>query len=253
MNRFISREGSFQFRDAVSSLPRKPPQEFAKKQTIYGPGRPSADLYLVRSGRVTISSSIDGMAPTITRIVGPGGLFGEGSLIGLSNSSEVATVLDQARVMQWSPAEIEQHILNDPNLGVALWRHFVQRCAELNARVDALAFYKTPERVMLGLLQLAESLGMPNNGAMRLAPLTHQIIAEYVGTSREIVTSQMTELRRAGMLQYSRKFIDVNVAMIREALQLESMEAEPAAAASPSLARSLAADPKSATLRAGAM
>ena len=250
MNQLNSKEGSFQFRDAVTSLPRKAPQEFAKKQTIYGPGRPCSGLYLVRSGRVAISNSIDGQAPTITRITGPGGIFGEGSLVGLPNPSESATVLDQARVIQWTPAEIEQHIINDPNLGMALWRHFVQRCAELNARVEAMAFYKTPERVMLGLLQLAETLGMPVNGSMRLAPLTHQIIAEYVGTSREIVTSQMTELRRAGKLEYSRKYIDVNVSMIREALRLDGMDSQPA---SPAIAAATVPVPKSATLRAGAV
>jgi CRP-like cAMP-binding protein len=34
---------------------------------------------------------------------------------------------------------------------------------------------------------------MPD-GAMQMPPLTHQMIAEYVGTSREIVTSEMNRL-----------------------------------------------------------
>jgi CRP-like cAMP-binding protein len=87
---------------------------------------------------------------------------------------------------------------------------------------------------MLGLLQLAESLGTPANGGLRLAPLTHQAIAEYVGTSREIVTSHMSDLRRAGMLQYSRRFIDVNTAMMRGALREQGIEVR---AAEPLLAR----------------
>jgi CRP-like cAMP-binding protein len=88
---------------------------------------------------------------------------------------------------------------------------------------------------MLGLLQLAESLGTPSNGNLRLAPLTHQAIAEYVGTSREIVTSHMSDLRRAGMLQYSRRYIDVNAAIIRDALHQQGIEVR---AAEPLLARS---------------
>jgi CRP/FNR family transcriptional regulator len=130
--------------------------------------------------------------------------------------------------MSWGRAEIEQLVSRDPRLGMALLAYFVKRCAELNARLEALAFRKTPERVMLGLLQLAEALGTPNNGGMRLAPLTHQAIAEYVGTSREIVTSHMSELRRAGMLQYSRKFIDVHVGMMRDVLQQQGIELHPA-------------------------
>jgi CRP-like cAMP-binding protein len=221
---------STSYLDAASLLPRKPVQEFGRKHTIYGPGQPSSNMYLVRSGRVLITSSIGNSNPAITRIVGPDGIFGEGSLVGNPDPAESAMVLDQARVMSWSRNEIEQQIGHDPRLGLALLACFVQRCAELNARLEALAFRKTPERVMLGLLQLAESLGTPVSGAMRLAPLTHQAIAEYVGTSREIVTSHMTEFRRAGMIQYSRKYIDVNVAQMRDTLHRQGIEVMPAEA-----------------------
>jgi len=226
MTRIASSLPSYQ--DVATYLPRKPIQEFARKHTIYDPGQPCNSLYLVRSGRVVISNSFDGGSPVVTRIVGPNGIFGENLLIGLQEQSETAVVLDQARVMSWGRAEVEQLVNRDPRLGMALLAYFVKRCAELNERLEALAFRKTPERVMLGLLQLAESLGTPANGGMRLAPLTHQAIAEYVGTSREIVTSHMSELRRAGMLQYSRKFIEVNVGAMRETLRQQGIEVHPA-------------------------
>src|SRR5947207_12694200 len=147
MNRTFSTPVSYL--DAVASLPRKPSQEYAKRHTIYGPGQPCTQLYLVRSGRVMLTSSIEAGAPAVIRIIGPGGIFGEGLLIGVLNPMESAVVLDPVRVMAWSRTEVEQHVSRDPNLGLALVRHFVQRCAELNARVEALAFRKTPERVML--------------------------------------------------------------------------------------------------------
>jgi len=216
--------------DFATFLPRKPIQEFARKHTIYGPGQPCNSLYLVRSGRVTLTNSFDGGTPVVNRIVGPNGIFGEALLVGSEDQTESAVVLDQTRVMSWGRAEVEQLISRDPRLGMALLAHFVKRCAELNARLEALAFRKTPERVMLGLLQLSETLGTPANGGMRLAPLTHQAIAEYVGTSREIVTSHMSELRRAGMLQYSRKFIELNVDVMRDALHRQGIDLLPAEA-----------------------
>jgi hypothetical protein len=60
----------------------------------------------------------------------------------------------------------------------------------------------------------------------------------------------MTELRRAGKLEYSRKYIDVNVSMIREALRLDAMDSQPA---SPAIAADTVPVPKPATLRAGAV
>jgi len=83
-----------------------------------------------------------------------------------------------------------------------------------------MAVYKTPERVMLALLQLAASVGTPmEDGATRIGSLTHHTIAEYVGTSREIVTFQMNRLRRIGLLRYSRRFIDIYAPAIEQKLK----------------------------------
>jgi CRP-like cAMP-binding protein len=83
-----------------------------------------------------------------------------------------------------------------------------------------MAVHKTPERVMLALVQLADDLGSPTaDGSVRIASLTHHTIAEYVGTSREIVTFQMNRLRRMGLLRYSRKFIDINMMALQEVLR----------------------------------
>jgi CRP/FNR family transcriptional regulator len=224
MNRTISPTTSH---DIAALLPRKPPQEFPRKHVIYGPSQPCTSLYMIRSGRAVITSSVDGAAPTITRIVGPNGLFGENLMIGSNGSPESAVVLDQVRVYSWGRAEVEQQIVRDPRLGIALVCYFVQRCAELNARIDALAFHRTTERVMLNLLHLAETLGTPSNGSLRIGALTHQAIAEFVGTSREIVTSHMSEFRRAGMLEYSRKHIDVNAMMMRHQLRERGIEVQP--------------------------
>jgi CRP-like cAMP-binding protein len=40
-----------------------------------------------------------------------------------------------------------------------------------------------------------------------MAPLTHELLAQYVGTSREIVTHYMNQFRKEGYLQYSRRGI----------------------------------------------
>jgi CRP-like cAMP-binding protein len=77
---------------------------------------------------------------------------------------------------------------------------------------------------MLALVQLAGELGSPMaDGSSRVASLTHHTIAEYVGTSREIVTFQMNRLRRMGLLRYSRKYIDVYVTAIQDELRQQGV------------------------------
>jgi len=49
---------------------------------------------------------------------------------------------------------------------------------------------------------------------VRMAPFTHELLAQYVGTSREIVTYYMNQFRRRGYLRYSRK----GITLYRDAL-----------------------------------
>jgi len=110
--------------------------------------------------------------------------------------------------MAWSRAEIEHQIEKEPRLGLALLEEFALAILDMNDRLQAMATRKTSERVMLSLLQLQRTLGERQaNGAMRMASLSHMVIAEHVGTSREIVRAQMSRLRGGGDPKLSAKLV----------------------------------------------
>ena len=217
-------ELAFLGEDPLTYLPRKPVQEFAKERVIFSPQQPSDHLYVVILGRVKITSTAEDGCQTVARIVRTEGLFGESCLIGSRSRSESATALDNVSLMSWTRAEIEQYIEQEPALGLALSQYVVRLCLDLQDRIESMAVYKTPERVMLAFLQLAETLGTPMpDGSTRIASLTHHTIAEFVGTSREIVTFQMNRLRRMGMLRYSRRHIDVYERALSDALRQQGI------------------------------
>jgi len=213
-------EQALGYEDPLNYLPRKPMQEFGKKRVIYDQQQPCAGLYVVILGRVKVTSTAEDGFETIGRVVCAEGLFGESALIGTENRSEAAIALDTASVMCWTRNEIEQQIDREPRLGIALSQYLVRQCIKLQDRIESMAVHKTPERVMLALLQLGSSAGTPMaDGSTRIGSLTHHTIAEYVGTSREIVTFQMNRLRRLGLLSYSRKFIDIHAPAIQDVLR----------------------------------
>jgi CRP/FNR family transcriptional regulator len=175
-------------------------------------------------GRVKVSSTNGEGRQSVSRIVRTEGLFGETCLTGSSRDGESATALDNVMLMGWNRAEIEMRIQQEPRLGIALFQYMVHQCLELKDRIETMAVHKTPERVMLGLLQLATDLGTETeDGSTRVAHLTHDTIAEFVGTSREIVSCQMNRLRRLGLIRYSRKYLDVYSRAMREELKRQGM------------------------------
>jgi CRP/FNR family transcriptional regulator len=211
---------AFQFEDPLSYLPSKPAQAFAKRHVIYDVSRPCDSLYVVIQGRVKITTTAYESGTTISRIITTDSLFGEAALVCPAEPSESAVALDHVRLVAWTRTEIEAQIERQPRLGIALSQYLVRECIELRERIEAMALYKTSERVTLALLHLSSTLGSPlDDGITRMASLPHHTLAEYVGTSREIVTFQMNRLRRLGLLKYSRKFIDVDTPAVEKLLR----------------------------------
>jgi CRP/FNR family transcriptional regulator len=206
-------------------LPRKPILEFPRRGIIYSPQQPSHSLYLVAAGRVKVSSALSG-GETACSIVHKGRLFGEPALVNAQQRSDSAVALDPVMLMAWSRNEIEQQVELNPGLGLAVSRDLARRCMELAERMKTMAVHRNPERVMLAMVQLARQAGVPMaDGSMRVESLTHQTLAEYVGTSREVVTFQLNRMRRLGLLRYTRKYSDISVDSIEEAIRRTLSEA----------------------------
>ena len=217
-------------------LPYKPAREYSRRDVIYDTKHSSGNLYMVITGRVKVTSVASGDISTIVRIAGPEALFGESALIEPAESREMAVALERVAVMTWTREELEQQIERMPSLGMALSRYFVTQSIELQQRIVSMAAYGVSKRVSVALIQLATTLGTPTgDGAMRIGSLTQYTIAEFVGTSREMLSLEMNRLRRLGMLRYSRKHIDVYTQALSSWLREEGLNVS--TASSPELRR----------------
>jgi CRP/FNR family cyclic AMP-dependent transcriptional regulator len=206
-------------------LSRAPLQSFAKGQSIYDFLHPSDCLYAVITGQVKITMKVDDGGEAIARLVRVDGFFGESCLVGNRPQNEAAEALGDVTVMSWTSSEVEEQVYRNPRLGMVLSQYLVAQCLGLQDRLFDVAVYKLPVRIMLGLARLVKDLGRPmDDGATRLPPLTHHAIAEYVGTSREIISSNMSHLRQRAILKYSRKYIDVYVPALLAELQKSGVD-----------------------------
>src|SRR5579863_4923134 len=194
---------SREMEDALMYLPRKGVADYNKGQMIFDESQPSKGLHLVVQGRVKVTMPLDHGSQTVVDIFTTDDFFGESSLLGKSQYSERAMAIDNATLMSWTTQEIEEQVERQPRLGIALLQMLVKRGLDYEERLQSFALDKTPERVVRSLLRFADRLGTrSDDGSITIPPLTHQVISEYVGTSREIVTFQMIHLRQQGYLRY---------------------------------------------------
>ncbi|HWQ53787.1 MAG TPA: Crp/Fnr family transcriptional regulator [Bryobacteraceae bacterium] len=206
--------------DALVYLPHKSVVEYRRGQVIYDESQPSNGIYLVVRGRVKTSVPMDDGSQTVIEIFAAEDFFGESGLLELPQRGESAVALENTSLMAWSTAEIEEQVDRQPKLGLAFIQTLVERCLDFEERLQSFALDKTPERIMRALLRFANRFGTrAEDGSVRIPPMTHQLISEYVGTSREIVTFQMNRLRQEGFIRYSRKGIDVYTEPLAENLR----------------------------------
>jgi len=196
--------------DPLDYLPHRNAIEYQRNQIIYDERHPSTGLHFVDSGRVKVFTAREDGSETVIGICGASTFFGEGALVAHNSTHhEHATALEKSAVMTWTAAEIEAQIARQPRLGVALLRVLVGRCLHFGERLQSLSIDTTPDRVAKTLLWFARSGAKQPDGSVRILPLTHQLIAGYAGTAREIVTAEMNEWRRRGLVKYSRQAIDI--------------------------------------------
>jgi CRP/FNR family transcriptional regulator len=194
--------------DPLAHLPCSTIVEYRKGQIIYSQDQPSTTLYLVIDGKVKVSRVADDGHQVVVDIYQADEFFGESAFLNLQHRCEQATALENCKLMTWTTAEIEDIATKRPRLAVALLQILVQRTVDFTHRIESFSLDNIARRLARSLIRFSERLGVEEqDGSVRMAPFTHELLSQYVGTSREIVTHYMNQFRRQGYLRYSRKGI----------------------------------------------
>jgi CRP/FNR family cyclic AMP-dependent transcriptional regulator len=194
--------------DPLAHLPCSSIVEYRRGQLIYNQDQPSTAIYLVIEGKVKVSRLADDGHQVVVDIYQPDEFFGESAFLNLAQRSEQAIAIENTKLMMWTTAEIEDIILKRPRLAVALLQILVQRTIGFTHRIESFSVDNIARRLARSLIRFSERLGSPEeDGSVRMVPFTHELLSQYVGTSREIVTHYMNQFRRQGYLRYSRKGI----------------------------------------------
>lgn len=205
--------------DVLSHLPAVSTTDYSRGQVVYGPNSGSKNIYLVVAGKVGISRIAHNGSEVLLEIVQTDELFGESAFLDDPRHCEQATAVQNAKLMSWAVSDIEDLVVKRPRLAVALLQIFAQRNAELSLRIESLSVDTIERRLARSLLGLSERLGaLEEDGYVQMMPLTHTMLAQYIGTSRELVSHYMGRFRKSGYLDYSRRAIRLRQEALRAVL-----------------------------------
>lgn len=209
------------FEDPLAYLPCSTIIAFAKGAVIYTQDQPAQKFYLVISGKVKITRVSDDGRTMLVDIYKPDEFFGEGAFLNLIQRAEQATAIEETRVMVWGSAQIEEIMEKRPKLALAMVQVLGQRSTEFMQRIESFSTDDIGRRLSQTLIRFADRMGeRQEDGSIQMMAMTHETLAQYVGTSREIVTQYMNRLRRDGFVSYTRKSIVLYSDALRESIRL---------------------------------
>jgi len=195
-------------RHPFAYLPGSSISRYAKHEAIYFQGEPATRVYLVIEGKVKILGHES--RRVVVDVYGSAELFGESVLAGHAHRVEEAVALEPTKLMSWTQEEIEENAASSPEFATALIRFAVCRSLEFASRIESFSSEKIEQRLTRALIRFAGRFGWEaEDGTVRMDALTHEFLAQYVGTSREIVSQYMSRFKRAGYVQYSRNGISL--------------------------------------------
>jgi len=207
--------------DPLSYLPRTAIQEYKRGQVIYDRDSPNARLHLVIKGYVKVVR-FSGKSEIVINLCQVDDFFGEPALVPAQGEEEAVTV-EPSDIMSWPVQMIPDLISRNPALGFALLQRLAGRCVDLGERITELSSDSTCARLGKTLLHLADRIGDEGpcyTDIRTLAPISHKLLSQYIGTTREAVTHCMNDFRRQGLVSYSRRNVTIRCEALREALGL---------------------------------
>ena len=166
---------------------------------LFDVGQPCQGFPLVLDGEIRVSrQSSEGRSLELYRVV-PGEicLVSSASLFGHKALAATGVTARASRLVLLPPPLFSRWLAL-PAFREAVLGLFAERMADLTALVDAVAFRRLDQRLAAALL-----------GRGHDVPVTHQALADELGTVREIVTRLLHRFERDGWITLSREHIHI--------------------------------------------
>ena len=173
-------------------------------RVFYQPEDVSEVLFLVKQGQVQLYRISPEGKKLVIATLGTGAIFGEMALLGQQMHNAFAEAIEDSVILVMSRADLERLILNKPILGLRMLEITGRRLSDAESRLEDMAFKGIPARLASLLLRLAAE-----RDTDEITGLTHQDLAETIGTYRETATQVLNDMKMAGIIEIGRKRITI--------------------------------------------
>jgi len=171
---------------------------YPKGHVIFAAGDISDRIFLIESGWVKIYRlSADGRRVTVGSIRNPGELMGLAETLLGGERTCFAGAISNVSLVVLRKNKFEELLARYPFLAIKVAKLLGARMREAESIIHEMVCWQAPGRLALMLLKISDRCGIQTNNGIKInLQLTHEEIANMVGTSRQTVTSLLNTFKQ---------------------------------------------------------
>ncbi len=175
---------------------------FAKGDHLFNEGSYGEEVYLIIAGAIRVTTSEPARKTKILNMLNAGDVLGEMAMIDAEYRSATATAHEDTETMVLTCADFLEFIKSHPATQLKIMITLCRRLRHANDEIRNFTFYDLAGRLTKVILSLLEKF--PGDGDVPFInlQLTHQDLANMLGTARESVTKLISTFKRSGAIDY---------------------------------------------------
>ena len=160
-------------------------------------------MFVLMNGKVNLVCTNNEGRRLVIGTLEPGAIFGEGALEHHSDPNIFVEAASEAAVWVIPAADARDMTTQYPILGWGLLQTYGQRLLQVENSLEDVAYKKLPERLAALLLEM----GQYQNGLIK--GVSHQALADHLGTYRETVSAILRDFKRQGLVELGYRRINI--------------------------------------------
>ncbi|MDP6418983.1 MAG: Crp/Fnr family transcriptional regulator [Candidatus Krumholzibacteria bacterium] len=181
-----------------------------RREVLFHPGDQADCICIVLDGKMKISRVSESGKEVILGIMGPGESLGLEIILAEPCTRTLAMALEPSRILRVSREKFQSLVLAKPELLLTLLRITNEQLWNSRENLSRLVFMDVKGRLAALLLELSES-GEKSQGCRSLETrITHQDLANLIGSTRETTTATLNQLRREKLIRFEQRNIVIS-------------------------------------------
>ncbi len=181
---------------------------YRRNQIVFLEEETGKYMYIILAGKVKVTKATSGGKENLLAIHQTGDFFGEMALLDGKTAPATVSAMEESRIVSIAAHDFNNILMRNEKVVQQIIQVLCTRLRQAWGQLQKLTYGSAEARIGAGLMQLARRHGVQDSrGIIINLRITHQELAEMVGTARETVTRTLAALKKDGIIQLEQRRI----------------------------------------------